>query len=69
MLNTYILTLASAEVDLIGAALAELPLKTSLPLWMNLKNQVDLQKQNVPAPPAEVEKVPNGNDTPDNPTG
>lgn len=66
MPELYTLVFTSAEVDQIGIALTELPMKVALPLWSKLKEQV--AKQQI-LPPVPEEKAPtDGNHTSDNAT-
>ena len=64
---TYTLTLSQADVDLIGVALGELPLKQTLSLWLSLKSQVATTQ--ALAAPIEEKAPADGNDTPDNAAG
>ena len=49
----FTLTLETAEVDLLGAALGELPLKVSQPLFQKIAQQVAAQQT------PKLEAVPN----------
>ena len=63
MPDNYTITLTAAEVDTIGIALGEIPLKTGLSLWLSLKEQVKKQQS------VAREEIVNGIHTFDNNAG
>jgi hypothetical protein len=56
MPESYTITLSAADLDIIGIALGEVPLKQSMPVWMSLKAQTEAAQAATAAKPVETKE-------------